>query len=172
MSATAERNGSDQSAYVLATELQLVAQDAHDFVTNSLEAYKGSRLLAAEERAAVMYLALLAMGANNGTAGILIGVPGGGKSRLLEHGHMVIDGIEDEDIAAIEHRIDLTPAQVVGDNTSMKRSGTLHGESYEEHFTAEVEAILRSGKKIIKLDEITRGNPFALNAMLKILQDG
>jgi hypothetical protein len=54
----------------------------------------------------------------------------------------------------------------------MIRRGTKDGVSFEERFSGEVVPILRPGIKVVQLDEVSRTSPLALNAGLKMFQDG
>jgi len=139
--------------------------NAHEFNAEGMRQY--DHLIIGEYDAKRMFIAGLALGRGNV---LLAGIPGGGKSTLLEGAHLIIDGIEANDIASIPHRTDLTPAQLIGDSTkAVKETTGADGQVLREEISAIIHAILTPDKKKVEIDEITRGNPFVLNAILGIL---
>lgn len=144
---------------------------AQAFADKAMDAY--DQLLVGETDAKMMYLALLVMGGKNGMGGVLLGPPGTGKSRLLKYGHQVVGGIEDEHVALVPHRADLTGAQLVGEESEMERRHTTDtGATTIDTFSASLKPILHRGIKAVKFDELNRTSPLALNAALDILQEG
>lgn len=120
-----------------------------------------------EQLAKEMFMAALAMGDVNV---VLIGKPGGGKSTLIENVYRVIDGITEDNVAFVPHRADLTAAEVVGESARSTRSVTnSKGVTTQETITAELEALINHNSQAVIFDELTRANPFALNAALGIL---
>lgn len=139
--------------------------NAYEFQTEGMRQY--NNLIIGEDKAKLMFIAALALGRGNAT---LAGLPGGGKSTLLEGAHLIVAGIDEEHVASIPHRADLTPAQLVGDNTkAVRETISEDGSVKREEIGAMIQAILTREKKVVRIDEITRGNPFTLNAMLGIL---
>jgi MoxR-like ATPase len=151
---------------------QLLAQTlAHGYFNNGREAY--GKFMVGDPWAKQMYLAGLAMGAVNGMGIVLYGDPGGGKSLLMGKGHRIVEGITDDMVAPIPHRSDLTPAQLVGDQTPMETTHTSEsGEITSDQYTAVIRALITPDSKVVLFDEANRTNPHAVQAALKILQDG
>lgn len=132
-----------------------------------------NELLIGEYAAKRMYIAELAMGAENGMGALVISVPGSGKSRLLKYGPDLIQDIHKQHVANVPHRQDLSPADLVGASSEMVRSGVnQHGEPYSETISGKRVPILRPGIKVVNFDELTRTSPLALNAALEITQNG
>ena len=129
-------------------------------------------MVISEERSKIMYIALLAMGASNGMAGIQLGHPGSSKSLMIKVGHQIVGGIEDQDVAKVPHRMDLQPAQLVGDDSEVVRITEKEGQEFREEMSQTMKAILTHDSKVLHFDEITRTSPYALNAALEIIQDG
>lgn len=142
-----------------------VFANAHDFYKSGMKQYE--HLIIGEDKAKRMFIAALLMGRGNV---VVSGIPGGGKSTLLENAHSIVAGIEDEHVAIIPHRTDLTPAQLVGDNTkAVKETIQGDGSVVREEIGAMIQAMLTTEKKVVQADEITRGNPYTINAVLGIL---
>lgn len=124
-------------------------------------------LILNEKAAKEMIIAGFAYGKGNV---LVAGEPGGGKSTLLQHAHRIIGGIEDDDVAFVPHRTDLTAAQLVGDYTDATKTTDFgDGSPTVEKIGASISPIISSEKKVIVFDEITRGNPMTLNAALGVL---
>jgi len=131
-----------------------------------------SEVIIGEERAKVMLLALGAMGAQNGTAGIAIGPPGGGKSMLMEQGYRVF-GIDPSRVARVPHREDLSASELIGKSTKMtKTTRQPNGDEVVENISSEISPIINGETQFVAFDEISRTSPLALNAAFKIMQDG
>jgi MoxR-like ATPase len=144
---------------------------ANEFFIAGMEQY--DNMIVGEIDAKHMYLALLAMGGENGMAGMLLGHPGTGKSQLLKNGHRIVAGIEDEHVAKVEHREDMTPAELVGKTSEFTRSLTgENGVMTHETISGKQKGIIHPGIKVVKFDELNRTSPVALNAGLEIMQDG
>jgi MoxR-like ATPase len=143
---------------------------ANEFFTAGMEQY--DNMIVGETDAKQMYLALLAMGGENGMAGMLLGHPGTGKSQLLKNGHRIVEGIDDEHVAKVEHREDMTPAELVGKTSEFTRSSNGPDGITHETISGKQKGIIRPGIKVVKFDELNRTSPVALNAALELLQDG
>lgn len=144
---------------------------ASRFFQGGMEQYDD--MIVGEERAKRMFLALLAMGAQDGMAGIVIGEPGGGKSAIIENGETIVDGLGKDTAAKVPHKVDLSPSKLVGETNGYEKKVQREGEpAYLEALASKLEAIIRPGIRVVKFDEITRTSPYALNAALGILQDG
>jgi len=125
------------------------------------------KLIVAETDAKRMFLAGLAMGDGNV---LLVGEPGGGKSTLIETATRIIDGIDNDRVAFVPHRADLTAAQLVGDSArSVKTVQGCEGLTTREVITAELESLINPHIQAVIFDEVNRSNPYALNAALGIL---
>lgn len=143
---------------------------AHQFYTDGLGLY--DEMIVGERRAKVMYLSLLAMGGKNGMGGIVIGEPGGGKSAIMMYGETIVEGLDDSVVGKIPHRMDVQPAKLTGETSELEKRISRLGNEETENISAVLKAILNPEVKAVKADEITRVSPYALNAILGILQDG
>ena len=124
-------------------------------------------LIVAEVIAKRMFLVALAMGDGNP---LLAGEPGGGKSSLVEYATRIIQGIDEDKVVFVPHRADLTAAQLVGDSArSIKTVQDSEGRESREVITAELEPLISPDTQAVTFDEVTRLNPYALNAALGIL---
>lgn len=149
---------------------QEIISIADRYFKAGMEAY--DEHVVSEERSKTMYLALLAMGAGNGMAGIDLGHPGTSKSLMVKIGHQIVDGIEENEVARVPHRMDLQPAELVGSSTEVVRTVETEEGSRTEKLSQELKPILTPNSKVVHLDEVTRTSPYALNAALGIIQDG
>jgi hypothetical protein len=144
--------------------------NANRFTENAMDIY--STKLKGEDVTKRMYIAGLIMGAENGMMVGVFGHPGGGKSLITENGVTIVDGIGREDIAVVPHRQDLSPAKLTGETSKMSKTTIKDGKEVTEDIVAKVVPIIRPGIKAIQFDEVNRTSPLAMNAVLKIAQDG
>jgi hypothetical protein len=128
--------------------------------------------VAGEDRGKAMFIGGLAMGPANGTGIIYFGHPGSSKSLMLSIGHGIVEGIEDRHMAEIPHSMDLKPSAILGRTEEIHRTTFKDGQEALEVLSQTLRAIVRNDTKGVRLDEITRTSPFALNAALKFLQNG
>jgi MoxR-like ATPase len=75
-------------------------------------------------------------------------------------------------VAKVPHREDLTPAELVGKTTEFLRDTSDGNETKTETIRGVQKAIIRPGISVVKIDEINRTSPAALNASLEFLQNG
>jgi len=163
----------DQTAAVSQEYLEqrLAEELAGDFFTGGIEST--GEFMKGDLWGRQMYLAGMAMGAVNGHGIALFGDPGGGKSLLLENGHKIIEGIEEEHVAIVPHNVELTVAQLLGEQIPMITEGTdREGNTYVETLSAIIRALIKHDTKIVEVDESNRGNPFIAQALLKVQQKG
>ena len=102
---------------------------------------------------------------------LLVGEPGGGKSTLARASHLIIDGINDWDLAKIPPEADLTPREVVGGRIEMdKKIAGPEGDTNETTST-EIPSLIKPWSKVIFGDEVNRVNPAVLNALLSAYEE-
>lgn len=151
----------------------ITPRDVALFTRMALKSYNKS--LHGEYIAKYMYIAGLLMGAVNGGGIGVVGPPGGGKSAITEFGWSIVNGLHVPiDVAAVPHRMDLTPAELIGKDSKMTRETTDNetGKTSKEIISAKVEPIIRPTTKVITFDEGNRTGPLAINAGLQLLQNG
>lgn len=98
---------------------------------------------------------------------LLVGEPGGGKSTLARASHLIIDGINDWDLAKIPPEADLTPREVVGGRIDMDKKV---GDVIETTST-EIPSLIKPWSKVIFGDEVNRVNPAVLNSLLSAYEE-
>jgi len=110
---------------------------------------------------------LLLMGFVARGAVLLSGAPGGAKSLLSRNAHRIFTDISDEEIAIVPPSAQLQDAQLVGDLMSFDKEITgADGTPTTEATRIEVKGIVKPDSKVIWVDEASRVNPTALNALL------
>jgi MoxR-like ATPase len=142
--------------------LESAATHAATFASEGIAQY--DNLLIGEKRAKEMMIAGFILGGNV----LLAGQPGGGKSTMLENAHRIIGGIQDNEVAFVPHRADLTAAQLVGDAATIFRE-TGEDPVMREKIMTMIASIITPESRVIIFDELTRGNPYVLNAALGFL---
>lgn len=137
------------------------AHDAQEFLRDGMAQL--DHLLIGQEEAKLGSLVVIAAGVN----GAYVGDPGGGKSTLVKNMHRLVDDIDDEHIAVIPAMADLTAKAVVGGKSEVKK---IVG-GVEEITSTELNPIINADTKVIRADEINRGAPHGVNAMLEAVEE-
>ncbi len=147
-----------------------VIQAAHQFYVSGMESL--DQIVHGEQDAKMMLLTEALMGARENVA-VLYGPPGSGKSDLMNYFTMILP-LEEDEIARISSRQDLSEAQVLGKTTKLiKSTQGEDGAIVTETLQTEVaKADINERTRALIMDEVNRANPVILNALLKILQDG
>ena len=125
-----------------------------------------------EREAKDMLIAALIMGAEAVNGAIVFGDAGGGKSTLLSAVTGMIEGFEEDSLAVVPHRADLTGAKLVGDSTEMTKTETVDNVTRLSTITAEVVPILNKKSRVVLFDEINKTSPTAVAAAFGILGKG
>ncbi len=143
---------------------------AVDFYSVFREAME--EVIIGEPDAVEMAAALLLGGSRGAMTGILCGDTGTGKSKFIESVPKVLGLDKSQQVANIPHKLDLTPSQLMGKQESVTKSYSESGSISYEDISVKHKAMIGDTTKIILFDEINRTSPAALNAALKIIQDG
>ena len=122
-------------------------------------------ILGESEMRAALLIAIVAR-----TALLLAGAPGGGKSVVGGNAWRLFIDVDEQDFATIPYDSNLQEKELVGGSiTSNKTIQRSNGDSYEEsneRSVTNIDALITKNTIGIFADELTRINPFALNALL------
>lgn len=114
----------------------------------------------------------LLLGYVTGNNVVLVGEPGGGKTTLSSEAHRLVSDIDDDNVARVPHHSDLTPNQLIGGSVKTKKTIENGEETRHETTTTKIDPIIHKNTQLIWLDELSRVNPFAVNAVLGALENG
>ncbi len=125
-------------------------------------------VIAGESQAKDMISTLLITGATDGMAGILMGPPGGVKSGFLEYAPLLVEGTQSDEIARLKGRVDVTPGQVLGKETRLKKVA----DGVTSILSAKQDPLINRYTRFITADEANRTSPHLNNALLDLMQRG
>ena len=123
-----------------------------------------------------MYKTAQLVGMIGGFAVLAAGVPGGVKSQVALNSYRLIKGVSSEDVAFIPSSMTMTEDSMVGGRLeSHKMIVHTHPdktkEEIEESSQVNIEGLIQPDTKVIVLDEVSRMNPYALNSLLRVLNE-
>ena len=147
-------------------EASIAAGDAINYHNRGMEQL--GNVLYGEEHAKEAVLASLVLGSDL----ILSGLPGGGKSTLARNAHHLVSDIPREDVVLVPAQHDIKATQLVGGRIVTRTDIDEDGEKTVETATREIDGIITPSTKVIRIDELNRVNPLALQALLPVLETG
>jgi MoxR-like ATPase len=120
-------------------------------------------MLGSEQQKKAAVLGLLV-----GLPAMYYGYPGQGKTQLAEGVPRLIDGVADKTLW-VPANSDLAPSSLAGAQVMTEKSKNGE-EPYKE--TTIIPGLINPETRAMVLDEITRLSPFALNALLRVIEGG
>lgn len=101
---------------------------------------------------------------------ILTGLPGGGKSTLSEITPSLIEDVEPGDVALISGQHDLTANQLIGGTVVTQKEVEVDGETRTERTNTQIDGIVKTSTKLVRLEEMNGTNPLAMRSLLPVLE--
>ncbi len=109
----------------------------------------------------------------SGTNLIYTGLPGGGKTTLARSIYLLVEDIDRNEVAVVPALPDLKAAQLVGGKVEHEKVAIdEQGHQKTETVTTVIDGLIKPSTKYIRIDEMNRVNPLALQALLPVLETG
>ncbi len=111
------------------------------------------------------------LGLFRGVPVMLAGWPGGSKSNLSEAVSYLVEGTHDNEnlIGLVSAQHDLMGNQLVGGGIDTEKHGEINEEAIDEYMKTQVKGIINGDIWFLRLEELNRMNPYAVNSLLPIL---